>query len=121
MLKVYKPISGLDWLNYRLVKRDVTFHHIVKREHGGKAEINNGALLMPVSHQYLHLIESKDLEVYITLNKIFKYVNEQMVEPTMEQRQIIEYLLRSFEEEHRWDKGSKGKLLIKHKYLERGL
>ena len=119
MLKIYKPISGLDWLNYKLVKDKVTYHHIIKRESNGKRTIENGAVLMPVAHQYLHLIESKDIETYIGIKKIFEYINQQQYEPTQEQREILEYMLRQFEYEHRFDKGSKGKILIKHKYLER--
>lgn len=119
MLKIYQPISNLDWMNYRLIKKDVTFHHIVKRENKGKKDIYNGALLMPIAHQYLHLIEYKDIETYNTLNKIFKYVNQQGYEPTNEQREIIEYLLQEFENIHKWDKGSKGKLLIQKKYKDR--
>lgn len=119
MLKIYKPISNLDWMNYKLIKSDITFHHILKREDGGRRDIENGALLMPVAHQYLHLIEYKDIETYNAINRIFKYINQQREEPTQEQREIIEYLLKQFEEAHKWDKGSKGKLLIKHKYLER--
>lgn len=122
MLKIYKPISGMDWMNYKIVrKEDMTAHHILKKEHGGKLEQSNIALILNVSHQYLHLIEYKDIETYIALNKIFKIVNEQKHEPTTEQRQIIEYLLQSFESEHKWDKGSKGKLLLKQKYLNRFL
>lgn len=119
MLKIYKPYSNLDWLNYKLVKADVTFHHIQKRENMGKKEIENGALLMPIAHQYLHLIEYKDIETYFAINKVFRYINQQRYEPTQEQRLIIEYLLSQFENVHRWDKGSKGKLLIQKKYLER--
>lgn len=119
MLKIYKPISGLDWLNYKLIKDKVTFHHIKKRECLGKRTIENGALLMPVAHQYLHLIESKDIDTYIGINKIFEYINQQKYEPTKEQREILEYMLKQFEYQHRFDKGSKGKILIKHKYLER--
>lgn len=119
MLKIYKPISNMDWMNYRLVKKDITFHHIVKKENGGKKEITNGALIMPVAHQYLHLIECKDIETYNAINKIFSYVNQQRYEPTREQREIIEYLLQEFESVHKWDKGSKGKILIQKKYLER--
>lgn len=119
MLKIYKPISGLDWLNYKLVKDKVTYHHIIKRESNGKRTIENGALLMPLAHQYLHLIENKDIDTYIGINKIFEYINQQQYEPTQEQREILEYMLRQFEYQHRFDKGSKGKILIKHKYLER--
>lgn len=121
MLRVYKPTSNLDWMNYRIVRKsDMTAHHIIKKEHHGKLEWGNIALLLPHSHNYLHLIECKDIETYIALNKIFKMVNNQMEEPNREQRELIEYLLQEFEKVHRWDKGSKGKLLIQRKYLERG-
>ena len=119
MLKIYKPISNLDWMNYRLVKKDVTFHHILKREHGGERMIDNGALLMPVSHQYLHIIEYRDLNTYLTINELFKYINQQRKEPTQEQREIIEYLLQKFEYKHECDKNSKGKVLIKYQYKNR--
>lgn len=121
MLKIYKPISNLDWMNYKLVKKDITYHHIVKKEHGGLKTIDNGALLMPSGHEYLHLIEFKDIDIYIAINKIFRFINDQHFEPTREQREIIEYLLQKFEKEHKEDKTSKGKQLIKYKYLERSL
>lgn len=120
MLKIYKPYSNLDWLNYRIIRHDMTFHHIIKREDGGKRVIENGALLMPIAHQYLHIIEYKDISTYEAINKMFEFINRQRSEPTREQREILEYLLQSFEQEHKYDKGSKGKLLIKRKYLERG-
>ena len=71
MLQIYKPYSHLDWLNYKLVKKDVTLHHIIKRENNGLLEISNLALIMPSGHQYLHIIECKDLDTYIAINKIF--------------------------------------------------
>lgn len=121
MLKIYKPLSNMDWMNYKLVKKDLTFHHIVKAELGGKRVVDNGCLLMPVAsaHQYLHLIECKDIETYEHINDIFKIVNRQEYEPTQDQREIIEYLLQDFEYKHRWDKNSKGKLLIQKKYKDR--
>lgn len=122
MLKIYKPLSNMDWMNYRIVnKQDLTFHHIQKREDNGRETIENGALILKHSHQYLHLIEYKDLKTYDAINKIFKYINQQRHEPTQEQREIIEFMLREFESIHRWDKNSKGKLLIKYKYRNRAL
>lgn len=76
---------------------------------------------MPKSHQYLHLIEYKDIETYIAINKIFKVVNTQLHEPTKDQREIIEYLLQDFEYHHRNDKNAKGKNLIKREYRQRSL
>ena len=68
---------------------------------------------MPVAHQYLHLIEYKDIETYIAINKLFKMINEQGYEPTKEQREVVEYLLKEFERVHRWDKGSKASCLYR--------
>jgi hypothetical protein len=53
------------------------------------------------------------------INKLFKIINTQLHEPNMEQREIIEYLLLEFEEKHKEDLNSKGKILIKDKYLRR--
>lgn len=120
MLEIYIPYSNLDWMNYKLIRTELTYHHIVKKEDKGKTEISNGALIMPIAHQYLHLIECLDIETYIALNNLFKIVNKQGYEPTREQRELIEYLLKEFEKIHKWDKGLKGKLLVQKKYLERG-
>ena len=119
MLEIYKPYSGLDWMNYKIVRKDMTAHHIIKAEHGGLLRIDNIALLMDVSHRYLHLIEYKDYKRYKHINEIFKIINEQRCEPTLEQREIIEYMLREFEETHKNDRNSKGKVLIKEEYLRR--
>lgn len=121
MLRIYQPLSNLDWLNYKLVKKDLTFHHIVKRAEGGKQIISNGALLMPIGHQYLHLIEYKDYKTYKYINDIFKVVNKQEYEPTKEQRETLEYILQKFEYKHKHDTNSKGKKLIKPEYLDRHL
>ena len=119
MLKIYIPYSNMDWLNYRIVRNELTYHHIKKREDGGKMKINNGAILMPLGHQFLHLIEYKDINTYIAINKMFTIINNQNYEPTLEQRQILEYLLSQFEIEHYNDKNSKGKPLIKEEYKKR--
>lgn len=120
MIRIYQPISGFDWMNYRLVKRELTYHHIKKRENGGKETIDNGAILMPTPHEYLHIIECKDEETYIAINKIFKAINSQREEPTYDQREIIEYLLEDFEYHFRDARNAKGKILIRDKYKQRG-
>ena len=120
MLEIYVPNSNLDWMNYRIYDpKDLTFHHIIKREDGGKEKISNGAILLREPHQYLHVIEYKALDVYISLNKIFEIVNKQNTEPTEEQREIVEYLLNKFEYEHEEELNAKGKILIKDSYKKR--
>ena len=121
MLKIYKPVSNLDWMNYTLNRSKVTFHHIEKKEDGGKQIITNGAILMPIPHQYLHIIECKDIKTYTTLNKMFKIINNQRYEPNKDQREIIECLLQDFEYHHRDTKNAKGKILIKEEYKKRSL
>ena len=117
MIKIYN-LDKLCFMGYTLDKT-ASFHHIVKREHGGKETIENGAVLNKTAHEYLHIIEYKDIGTYIAINKILKIINEQRDKPTVEQMQIISKLLGMFEEEHRYDKTSKNKRLIKHQYLER--
>lgn len=120
LYNIYVPNSNLDWMNYRIVrKQDLSFHHIVKKEHGGKATIDNGALLTINAHNYLHIIEQKDITTYAYINKMFEIINKQLHEPNQDQRFVIEYLLKEFERNHMEDKNSKGKLLIKKEWLER--
>ena len=117
MIKIYN-LDKWCFMGYKLDK-NATFHHIVKKEHGGKEEIDNGAVLNPFAHQYLHIIEYKDMQTYNAINKILKVINNQHDRPTKEQLEIISCLLRMFEEDHAKDKSSKGKRLIKHQYLDR--
>ena len=120
LYNIYVPNSNLDWMNYRITrKQDLSFHHIVKKEHGGKATIDNGALLTTNAHNYLHIIEQRDILTYTYINKMFEIINKQLHEPNADQRYVIEYLLKEFERNHMGDKNSKGKLLIKKEWLER--
>lgn len=119
MLKIYVPYSGLDWMNYEIIPDKLTIHHIIKKCDGGKRTIDNLAVLMEVSHQYLHLIEYVDIDTYNTINKVLKEINTQKHEPYDYQRQNIEELLQEFEYENRWTKDREGKLIIKAKYKKR--
>ena len=105
-------------MGYKLDKT-ASFHHLVKREHGGKEEITNGAVLNKSAHEYLHIIEYKDIDTYITINNILKLINQQKDRPTIEQYMMISKLLSAFEEEHKEDRTAKGKMLIRDKYLNR--
>lgn len=117
MIKIYN-LDKLCFMGYTLDK-NATFHHIVKKEHGGKEDITNGAVLNPYAHEYLHIIEYKDYDIFIAINKMLEIINNQKNRPTKEQYQIISKLLSMFEKEHKGEKSSKGKTLIKHKYLDR--
>ena len=118
MIKIYKP-NGICWLGYKLTKDNANFHHLTKKEHGGIQTIENGAILSDVGHRYLHIIESKEIQIYLAINEMLKIINQQGYSPTEEQYRIINRLLLMFEEEHGKDKTSRNKTLIKHQYLDR--
>jgi hypothetical protein len=119
LIKIYKPVD-LDWLNYRVTRQNpLTYHHIIKREHGGLYTLDNGALLTQTGHHYLHIIEYKEIKLYEMLNKMFEIINKQRHAPTPDQREIIEYILNEFYQLHKNDKNSKGKTLIKFDYTQR--
>jgi hypothetical protein len=119
LIKIYKPVD-LDWLNYRVTRQNpLTYHHIIKREHGGLYALDNGALLTQTGHHYLHIIEYKEIKLYEMLNKMFEIINKQRHAPTPDQREIIEYILNEFYQLHKNDKNSKGKTLIKFDYTQR--
>lgn len=77
------------------------------------------AVLNPNAHEYLHIIEYKDFNTYLAIQKMLEIINKQQSRPTKEQYEIINYLLEEFEKEFENAKTSKGKPLIKYKYLER--
>lgn len=114
-------VRNIDWMGYALNRGDsLSFHHIVKKADHGKFEINNGALLNNnSSHPYLHLIETKDLDLYIYLNNLLQNINSQREFPSKQQLLAIDAILRQFEREHCSDKNFKGKLLIKNEFYDR--
>ena len=119
MIRVYKP-KGIDWMGYDINSiRDLTYHHIQKKEHGGPFTLDNGALLRgDTSHEYLHIIEYKDLDMYLYINNILKQINDQRARPTKQQLLAIRDVLLQFEREHDTETNSKGKLLIKQRYIK---
>jgi len=52
---------------------DLSFHHILKKQHGGRATVENGANLIYEIHQWLHNnIESKNKEMFYLINECLK-------------------------------------------------
>ena len=95
MIKIYNTYT-LDWMDYYVEENDLTYHHIVKAENGGKITIDNGALLTQRAHNYLHLIERIDIDIYNRINAVLKELNENKSEPTIIQRKKIDLLLYEF-------------------------
>lgn len=117
---------GYDFMGFRLNIGDIyTYHHlIVPHRHckemglGEGYTRENGAILFTTSHEYLHLIESKDLEIF---NLITSEMIDENIKGYLDTYNLMKIndLLNCFEREHEYDRGRKGKILIKREYYNR--
>lgn len=116
---------GMDFMGYHVNrKQDLSYHHlIIPRRHCKEAGLGegylywNGAILRQnTSHDYLHLIEAKDPEIFYELTS-------EMIDENIKGRLDIDNLKRIrdlllyFEREHDHDTSKKGKLLIKREFV----
>ena len=116
---------GYDFLGYKVNrKQDLSYHHlIIPRRHGKEAGLGdgylywNGAILRQnTSHDYLHLIENIDPDIFYELTS-------EMIDENIKGRLDIDNLKRIhdlllyFEREHDHDTSKKGKLLIKREFV----
>ena len=116
---------GYDFLGYKVTrKQDLSFHHlIIQRRHCKEAGLGegylywNGAILRQnTSHDYLHLIEKIDPDIFYELTS-------EMIDENIKGRLDIDNLKRIhdlllyFEREHDHDTSKKGKLLIKREFV----
>ena len=116
---------GYDFLGYKVNrKQELSFHHlIIQRRHCKEAGLGegylywNGAILRQnTSHDYLHLIENIDPDIFYELTS-------EMIDENIKGRLDIDNLKRIhdlllyFEREHDHDTSKKGKLLIKREFV----
>ena len=77
MQRIYNTYEK-DWMGFKIGKYNfLTFHHIIKKEHGGIEGMYNGALLGNKSHQILNMIEIADINLYQKWNELFKKINDE--------------------------------------------
>lgn len=121
MINKYKILElGYDFMGYTLKSpHNLTFHHlIIPRRNNGPYEVWNGAILLRKSHDYLHLIERYDYD-------IFCYLTSEMIDMNIKGKldvsnlRNINDLLKQFEYEHCYETTKKGKQLIKEEYTKR--
>ena len=128
MIGYYKIMKlKVDVMGYEVNKMNtLSFHHlIVPRRNCKAAGLGegyiwwNGAILnQSTSHDYLHLIEAKDYDMFLA-------ITSEMIDENAKGYLDRENLLRirdvleQFEREHCSDRGKKGNLLIKDNYLRR--
>ena len=116
---------GMDFMGYHVNrKQDLSYHHlIIPRRHCKEAGLGegylywNGAILRQnTSHDYLHIIEKIDPEIFYELTS-------EMIDENIKGRLDIDNLkhihdlLLYFEREHDHDTSKKGKLLIKREFV----
>lgn len=128
MIDYYKIMKlGYDFMGYPVYQKNkLSYHHlIIPRRQSKEAGIGegylwwNGAILnQSTSHEYLHLIEAKDFDMFsaITSEMIDENVKGYL---DMENLRNILDILHCFEREHCSDRGKKGNYLIKDEYLYR--
>ena len=128
MINQFKIMKlGYDFMGYTVDKKSsLSFHHLIIprrncKEYGiGEGYLFwNGAILrQDTSHDYLHLIEAKDYDMFmaITSEMIDENIKGQL---DINNLRKIHDILTCFEREHCSDRSKKGRLLIKDSYLKR--
>lgn len=114
---------GYDFMGYTFVSpTDLSFHHLlVPKDKGGKEESKNGAILVrKTAHDYLHIIEKYDREIFdkITLLMIKENISGKI---DLDSIKYINELLLIFEEKHKEDTFKNGTFIIKDIFKERFL
>lgn len=110
---------GYDFMGYGKQGDIYTAHHLlVPAREGGKLTWENTVVLRENPHNYLHIIENKDFELFSVITsemydmKIKGYLDR-------ENLYYIDDALSYFEMEHCGDTTKKGKPLIKDEYTRR--
>lgn len=94
-------ITNYDWMNFQITEENpLTYHHICKKEFGGKKDLRNGALLTEKAQMYLHLIEKYNKRIYNQINQTLKEINNQGYPPTAKQIAKIDLYMRDFEQRY---------------------
>ena len=128
MINEYRIMKlKMDFMGYSVQKKEsLSFHHLIvphrecKQKGLGEGYFKwNGAILrQETSHDYLHIIENIDPE-------IFYLITSEMIDENLKGKLDKENLLRIydlleyFEREHIDDRNKKGKRIIKPEYTKR--
>lgn len=126
MIKQYKMMKhGFDFMGYEIKnKQNLSFHHLLvprrccKEQGLGEGYLYwNGAILnQHTSHDYLHLIESKDEDIFLAITSEMIDQNIKGYLDVYNIRRIGDILV-CFEKEHCSDRGKKGRPLIKDEFI----
>ena len=128
MIKKYELMKlGYDFMGYDIInKNNLSFHHLIIPHRNCKAlglgegylEWNGAILNQNTSHNYLHLIEAKDYDMFLAITS--ELIDENVKgHLDIDNLRRIHDILECFEREHSNDRSKKGKVLIKQEYMRR--
>lgn len=128
MIRQYKIMKlGYDFMGYEVSqKKYLSFHHLIIPRRNctrlglgdGYYKWNGAILVQETSHEYLHIIENKDYDMFLA-------ITSEMIDENIKERIDRDNLLRirniliQFEREHCSDRNKKGKSLIKEEYVRK--
>ena len=120
MIKMYQLNKlGFDFMGYKFNRSEqLSYHHnVIAKRNGGLETIRNGAILVrDTSHDYIHVIERIDPEIFYLITS--EVLDENLKgKIDIENLRKIRDLLLYFEREHDHDTSKKGKLLIKREFV----
>lgn len=96
MVRIYE-LTDTCFMGFPLTKESrFTFHHCIKKEHGGSNSIDNGAVLTNDAHQLLNYIEMNYYEIYYQINNKLIEISKGKQHPTKEQLHDIKNLIRDY-------------------------
>ena len=127
MINYYKINKlGYDFMGYEFNKKLASFHHLIVPHRECKAKglgegylwWNGSILIQSTSHDYLHLIEAKDYDMFLAITS--EMIDEN-IKGYLDKENLLKIrkILEQFEREHCSDRGKKGNLLIKDEYVRR--
>lgn len=122
MIKKYALMKlKYDFMGYQFQRSNqLSYHHLIipKRE-GGPYTLENGVILKQrTAHEYLHIIEYYDLDMFyaITSELIDENIKGYI---DFENLKAIDDILRQFEREYCGKRNKKGKPVIREEYTKR--
>lgn len=122
IMRVYKiHILGYDMMGYTVEDiEDLSYHHLlVPKRYGGPEAFWNGAVLNRLtSHDYLHLIEKFEPDMFYAITK---ELNEERKAKAikLENLKRIREILLQFEQEHRYEHTEHGKLIVREDFIDK--
>ena len=110
---------GYDFMGYTFdSKKELSYHHIKTKQQKGKTTYENGAILNRItSHNYIHVIEAYEYELFKEISEELKREHKDGI--TKEHLQTIRQILEYFECKYKDTQTKNGVLIVKEDFVRR--